>query len=332
MLISDITEGTRCWKGYKKKGMKTMFGKRVPNCVKNEDMSQPNFDFEWGEAERYPFLAKLGKEGWIELANTGKTVFVNKDNVNQIGNTGADGGETFDDLDPDKVGRFKSAIAKGTVEMPIIIKMPNGQLELVAGNTRLIGLINKEGKAKVWYIDASKLNESVHPDKMTGNQMLSLLNQKHAWDEGMHVVELIHDVKSHNWALIDNYPLDKLGSVPDQYNRVLDTDDDYAMRDTDLSEPIVIASDRKTVIDGNHRVHKARGMGKTSLPAYFPMNIDENFADGKKKGKSRPGRVKRAGASCKGSVSSLRAKAKKHSGERGKMYHWCANMKGGKKK
>ena len=61
-------------------------------------------------------------------------------------------------------------------------------------------------------------------------------------------------------------------------------------------------------------------------------SIDENFADGKKKGKSRPGRVKRAGASCKGSVSSLRAKAKKYSGERGKMYHWCANMKGGKKK
>ena len=53
-----------------------------------------------------------------------------------------------------------------------------------------------------------------------------------------------------------------------------------------------------------------------------PNNIDENFADGKKKGKSRPGRVKRSGASCKGSVTDLRAKAKKYSGERGKMYHW----------
>ena len=60
--------------------------------------------------------------------------------------------------------------------------------------------------------------------------------------------------------------------------------------------------------------------------------MKENFADGKKKGKSRPGRVKKAGASCKGSVSSLRAKAKKYSGEKGKMYHWCANMKAGKKK
>jgi hypothetical protein len=61
-------------------------------------------------------------------------------------------------------------------------------------------------------------------------------------------------------------------------------------------------------------------------------HLNENFADKKVKGKSRPGRVKKAGASCKGSVSSLRAKAKKYGGEKGKMYHWCANMKGGKKK
>ena len=61
------------------------------------------------------------------------------------------------------------------------------------------------------------------------------------------------------------------------------------------------------------------------------QGVAENFADGKVKGKSRPGRVKRAGASCAGSVTDLRAKAKKYSGEKGKMYHWCANMKGGKK-
>ena len=24
----------KCWPGYEKKGMKTMFGKRYPNCVK----------------------------------------------------------------------------------------------------------------------------------------------------------------------------------------------------------------------------------------------------------------------------------------------------------
>ena len=65
---------------------------------------------------------------------------------------------------------------------------------------------------------------------------------------------------------------------------------------------------------------------------FLPFDeVEENYKDGKKKGKSRPGRVKKSGASCKGSVTSLRAKAKKYGGEKGKMYHWCANMKGGKK-
>lgn len=60
--------------------------------------------------------------------------------------------------------------------------------------------------------------------------------------------------------------------------------------------------------------------------------VNENFADGKVRGKSRPGRVKRAGASCAGSVTDLRARAKKASGEKARMYHWCANMKSGRKK
>lgn len=30
----------KCWKGYTKKGMKTMFGKRYPNCVKKEEVEQ----------------------------------------------------------------------------------------------------------------------------------------------------------------------------------------------------------------------------------------------------------------------------------------------------
>jgi hypothetical protein len=65
---------------------------------------------------------------------------------------------------------------------------------------------------------------------------------------------------------------------------------------------------------------------------FLNTSLNENFADGKIKGKSRPGRVKRAGASCAGSVTSLRKRAKAASGERAKMYHWCANMKSGKKK
>ena len=69
---------------------------------------------------------------------------------------------------------------------------------------------------------------------------------------------------------------------------------------------------------------------RSKVPPVTQSN--ENFADGKKKGKSRPGRVKRSGASCKGSVTDLRKRAKNSSGEKRSMYHWCANMKSGRSK
>jgi len=34
--VSEETLDEKCWKGYEKKGMKTMFGKRYPNCVKKK--------------------------------------------------------------------------------------------------------------------------------------------------------------------------------------------------------------------------------------------------------------------------------------------------------
>lgn len=58
----------------------------------------------------------------------------------------------------------------------------------------------------------------------------------------------------------------------------------------------------------------------------------ENFKDGKVKGKSRPGRAKRAGVDCSKSISDLRKIAKNSSGEKQKMAHWCGNMKSGRKK
>jgi GNAT superfamily N-acetyltransferase/pyrimidine deaminase RibD-like protein len=69
-----------------------------------------------------------------------------------------------------------------------------------------------------------------------------------------------------------------------------------------------------------------------NVPEELTQGVAENFADGKVKGKSRPGRVKRAGASCNGSVTDLRRRAKNASGEKAKMYHWCANMKSGRSK
>jgi 5'(3')-deoxyribonucleotidase len=103
--------------------------------------------------------------------------------------------------------------------------------------------------------------------------------------------------------------------------------------------PIVVDNTNR-IINGHHRYDVVKLLQMESISvAKLPYTLEfvlgmmkENFADGKKKGKSRPGRVKKSGASCNGSVTSLRSKAKKASGERAKMYHWCANMKSGKKK
>ena len=58
----DVKEA--CWKGYKKKGMKTMFGKRYPNCVKveesNDEYSNWRKDFGLNEASA-AWQRKAGK-------------------------------------------------------------------------------------------------------------------------------------------------------------------------------------------------------------------------------------------------------------------------------
>lgn len=56
----------------------------------------------------------------------------------------------------------------------------------------------------------------------------------------------------------------------------------------------------------------------------------ENFKDGKKPG--RKGLAKRSGVDCGKSETELRKIAKNSSGEKQRMAHWCANMKGGRKK
>jgi len=44
-LVSKVLD-EKCWAGYKKKGMKTMFGKRYPNCVKVEEKDTCNHTHE----------------------------------------------------------------------------------------------------------------------------------------------------------------------------------------------------------------------------------------------------------------------------------------------
>ena len=57
--IDIIKEGAKkrmldekCWKGYEKKGMKTMFGKRYPNCVKKKKTRKEEFEVSEGKYTR----------------------------------------------------------------------------------------------------------------------------------------------------------------------------------------------------------------------------------------------------------------------------------------
>ena len=64
MKEGEITE--RCWKGYTQKGMKTMFGKRYPNCVKKESVGET--DEAVNPAQQAAIAINMKKKG-IEPKN-----------------------------------------------------------------------------------------------------------------------------------------------------------------------------------------------------------------------------------------------------------------------
>jgi hypothetical protein len=106
---------------------------------------------------------------------------------------------------------------------------------------------------------------------------------------------------------------------------------------TEIIRQVIKETIRK--VDGKYVVYPEKGgkrLGTHSTKAAAEKQLTaihlnkENYADGKVKGKSRPGRVKKAGASCKGSVTDLQKRVNNASGERRKMLQWCLNMKRGK--
>ena len=68
----DIDEGQRCWKGYEKKGTKMMFGKRVNNCVKKEDISDIDEDLRawFGKGKK----GGAGGGGWDRYNSKGERI------------------------------------------------------------------------------------------------------------------------------------------------------------------------------------------------------------------------------------------------------------------
>jgi hypothetical protein len=70
MKYKELLEA--CWKGYHKEGMKTMFGKRYPNCVKNKKSNEDIDTSQFTEAELEEDLKKWFREKWVRFGPDGK--------------------------------------------------------------------------------------------------------------------------------------------------------------------------------------------------------------------------------------------------------------------
>jgi len=341
----------------------------------------PNFDYEWGEANRYPEYRKLGKEEWIKLAKTGKVIDINNRMANDIENTEAGEEHRYDYWDglvKDKRDRFTKALSSGQIELPIIARYSDGYLELVAGNTRLTGMMRELGKAKAWIYDVP--DDVADLEENFADGKFDLRNHGTDVPLGKYLYHVTH--AGALLGMLKDGHLNYQGTAPHYFADYfsMTSDPKYSV----TSEPevqIVIDTSRvsqmktfeKYVDDwestpgagdwakgaaGDHEseyrveeiipwdyVVAVKILKSKATPEIVELakkrgvkligkenSVFENFADGKVKGKSRPGRVKKSGASCNGSVTALRKRAKNASGETAKMYHWCANMKGGKKK
>ena len=149
---------------------------------------------------------------------------------------------------------------------------------------------NRGDDSKVW----EDRSQGVDAD-----QVLDYVKRTHAPEE----FNIEYSITDHPRWELKNIPLSQLkldpdGEERDPYNRVnwvdYDTVSELIPRIGAIlkSKPIVVDS-QGWIIDGNHRATAAAEAGLTSVPAYVPAEVNENFADGKVKGKSRPGRVKR---------------------------------------
>ena len=125
---------------------------------------KPNFNHEWKEAIRYPEFKEMGKVEWLDFLSTNDYDIKSFSKIkNVLGNVDLN----FESLSPEKKERFKMAFNKGEVELPVAIKFSEDDYDLMAGNTRLAGLVKNKIDPKIWIIDMTKkdLEESI---KMKG--------------------------------------------------------------------------------------------------------------------------------------------------------------------
>ncbi len=117
--------------------------------------TRPNFNEEWMEALRYREFEKMGKDGWLKVANENYEITNFEKIKDVLNNVDLD----YESLDEDKKMRFERAFEKGEIEIPIVVRFSEDDYDLLGGNTRLAGLIEKGINPKLWVVDLTKKEE-----------------------------------------------------------------------------------------------------------------------------------------------------------------------------
>lgn len=241
------------------------------------EFTLPNFEYEWGEAARYPEFFP-NKETWLKAARSGQVQ--NIDCSMDIHNTDMCDGD-LDDLEPAKAARAKQALEKGIVELPIVLKLKNNY-ELVAGNTRLTALATYGLPTKAWVIDMKMLNEigegtktyswRFNEEDEDGNLYYSFQTEKNYYDVGVADLEDgMYDLSFNAIGKDQDIDLDTNEGVP---LRVLSTVMEIAKDFINRKDPeIVIFRPIKTKEankEDDQRRFKLYG-------AYLKKNIPSNY-------------------------------------------------------
>lgn len=123
--------------------------------IEDINYTSPNFDIEWDEANRYidhPNYEKRinwTKQEWLDKVKKGKVMKFSE--IRNLENLSTP--EEFYSLEDAKIHRFLDAFSKKVIELPIVAKFSNGLYELIAGNTRLTGLLMKGIDPKIWVFE-----------------------------------------------------------------------------------------------------------------------------------------------------------------------------------
>jgi len=342
-LFKLLPEGTRCWKGYKKKGTKKMFGKTVPNCVKNEGEVIPINKTEPKRVSYPPYFspqeAQRAYDEWKDQAQVDQDegVVIKATDGKQYIITTSYNNQAYDDGE---------VVLQGLTDpnyIELVNKKPYGHPDAA----ELLYYHSKDG-TYVQIDEGPKDFADMKLDSKGKQDSIDYFYREHAPKFGMPVkagrlgsYDIVTFSKGNLslMFLVDAKDQPVFYIAFDKYKdgvAVGNVRSNGTVKSTDVYTYLV-KKYGKLYSDG-HQTPSGRKIWD-NLTQYTNLTVTdvgdrlmatENFKDGKKPG--RKGLAKRSGVNTKASVSSLRKTAKNSTGEKQRMAHWLANMKAGKKK